>query len=112
LLPRATPDQRSPCQLIRKGAPFRIRSWADCSCARSAGDARPCAAGGGHRVGIAYAALDEFHQVFVPSRTASPHDVVVNGGVVVGALSHLGAHQTARVAGARIFIGAGLASAP
>jgi VanZ family protein len=38
-------------------------------------------------IGIAYAALDEVHQVFVPSRTASPHDVVVDAaGVVVGAL--------------------------
>ena len=38
-------------------------------------------------IGIAYAALDEFHQVFVPSRTASPHDVVVDAaGVIVGAL--------------------------
>jgi VanZ family protein len=38
-------------------------------------------------LGVAYAALDEFHQLFVPSRTSSPHDVAVDAmGVVTGAL--------------------------
>jgi VanZ family protein len=36
-------------------------------------------------LGVAYAALDEIHQVFVPSRTASPGDVLVDAiGVVAG----------------------------
>jgi VanZ family protein len=38
-------------------------------------------------LGVAYAALDEFHQLFVPSRTPSPHDVAVDAmGVATGAL--------------------------
>jgi VanZ family protein len=38
-------------------------------------------------LGVAYAALDEFHQLFVPSRTPSPHDVAVDTmGVLTGAL--------------------------
>jgi len=36
-------------------------------------------------LGIAYAALDETHQAFVPSRTASPGDVAVDAiGVLAG----------------------------
>ena len=36
-------------------------------------------------VGVAYAALDETHQAFVPSRTASPADVAVDAiGVLAG----------------------------
>jgi len=34
-----------------------------------------------------YAALDEFHQSFVPSRTASPYDVAIDvAGALVGVL--------------------------
>jgi VanZ family protein len=36
-------------------------------------------------LGVAYAALDETHQAFVPSRTASPRDVAVDAiGVLAG----------------------------
>ena len=36
-------------------------------------------------IGVAYAALDETHQAFVPSRTASPGDVAVDAiGVLAG----------------------------
>ncbi len=36
-------------------------------------------------VGVAYAGLDELHQAFVPTRTGSPSDVLVDAvGVVVG----------------------------
>jgi len=36
-------------------------------------------------VAAIYAAFDEFHQSFVPSRTASAHDVAIDiGGAVVG----------------------------
>jgi VanZ family protein len=36
-------------------------------------------------LGVAYAALDEMHQAFVPSRTASPADVLVDAiGVAAG----------------------------
>jgi VanZ family protein len=36
-------------------------------------------------IGVAYAALDETHQAFVPSRTASPGDVAVDAiGLIAG----------------------------
>ena len=41
-------------------------------------------------LGIGYAALDEFHQAFVPSRTSSPRDVAVDGiGIVAGVASSM-----------------------
>ena len=41
-------------------------------------------------LGIGYAALDELHQAFVPSRTSSPRDVAVDGiGIVAGVASSM-----------------------
>ncbi len=39
---------------------------------------------------VGYAALDEYHQSFTPSRTASWHDVVIDGGGAIFGLTLLG----------------------
>jgi VanZ family protein len=89
LLPSATPDQLLAVHaLIRKGAHVFEYTVLGALLVRALreeglrGTALLAAAVG---LGVAYAALDEFHQVFVPSRTPSPHDVVVDAmGVVTG----------------------------
>lgn len=91
LLPGATPDQLLALhQLIRKGAhlfEYTVLGGLLVRALREEGLRGPVLLAAAIAIGIAYAALDEFHQVFVPSRTASPHDVVVDAaGVVVGAV--------------------------
>jgi VanZ family protein len=91
LLPRATPDELLALhQLIRKGAhlfEYTVLGGLLVRALREEGLRGAALLAAAIAIGIAYAALDEFHQVFVPSRTASPHDVVVDAaGVIVGAL--------------------------
>ena len=45
---------------------------------------------------VGYAALDEYHQSFVPSRTSSWHDVAIDAGGAVGGLVLLGALKLGR----------------
>src|SRR5262245_54785119 len=52
-------------------------------------------------LGVGYAALDETHQAFVPSRTASPGDVAVDAiGVLAGVGLAVARRPAARVAAA------------
>jgi VanZ family protein len=89
LLPRATPEQLLALHtLIRKGAHlFEYAVLGGLRALRGEGLRGAALLAAAVAIGIAYAALDEFHQVFVPSRTASPEDVAVDAaGVVVGAV--------------------------
>ena len=45
---------------------------------------------------VCYAALDEYHQSFTPSRTASLHDVVIDTGGAIFGLTLLGLARPAR----------------
>jgi VanZ family protein len=91
MLPGATPEQLLAVHaLIRKGAHVFEYTVLGALLVRALreeglrGSALLAAAVG---LGVAYAALDELHQVFVPSRTPSPHDVVVDAmGVVTGVI--------------------------
>jgi VanZ family protein len=89
LLPNATPDQLLALHaLIRKGAhvlEYTILGALLVRALREEGLHGPALVTVAIAIGVAYAALDELHQVFVPSRTPSPHDVLVDAtGVVAG----------------------------
>ena len=45
---------------------------------------------------VCYAALDEYHQSFTPSRTANWHDVVIDGGGAIFGLVLLGTAKLGR----------------
>jgi VanZ family protein len=52
--------------------------------------------------GITFAVLDEFHQSFVPSRTSSPYDVVIDAaGAIIGLLIYRRMTRTQCVHAAR-----------
>ena len=91
LLPGATPDQLLELHtLIRKGAhvfEYAVLGGLLVRALREEGLRGPALLAAAVGLGVAYAALDEFHQLFVPSRTSSPHDVAVDAmGVVTGTL--------------------------
>jgi VanZ family protein len=89
LLPGATPEQLLAAHtLTRKGAhvlEYTVLGALLVRALREEGLRGPPLLAAAVGLGVAYAVLDEFHQVFVPSRTPSPHDVVVDAmGVVTG----------------------------
>lgn len=91
LLPSATSDQLLAVHaLIRKAAhvfEYAVLGGLLVRALREEGLRGPALVAAAVGLGVAYAALDEFHQLFVPSRTSSPHDVAVDAtGVVTGAL--------------------------
>jgi VanZ family protein len=91
MLPGATPEQLLAVHaLIRKGAhvfEYTVLGALLVRALREEGLRGPALLAAAVGLGVAYAALDELHQVFVPSRTPSPHDVVVDAmGVVTGVI--------------------------
>jgi len=91
LLPGATSDQLLKLHaLVRKGAhvfEYAVLGGLLVRALREEGLRGPALLAAAVGLGVAFAALDEFHQLFVPSRTPSPHDVAVDAmGVATGAL--------------------------
>jgi len=91
LLPGAAPEQLLALHaLIRKTAhvvEYTVLGALLVRALREEGLRGPALVAAAVGIGVAFAALDEFHQVFVPSRTPSPRDVAVDAtGVVTGVL--------------------------
>jgi VanZ family protein len=91
LLPSATPDELLALHaLIRKCAhvfEYAVLGGLLVRALREEGLRGPALVTAAIAIGVAYAGIDEFHQVFVPGRTPSPHDVAVDAaGVVFGAV--------------------------
>lgn len=90
-LPGASPEQLLALhELIRKGAhvfEYLVLAVLLVGALHSEGLRGGGLAATALALGVAYAALDETHQAFVPSRTASPRDVVVD---TVGVLAGVG----------------------
>jgi VanZ family protein len=91
LLPGVPPEQLLALHaLIRKAAhvvEYLILGGLLVRALREEGLRGPALIAAAVGLGVAFAALDEFHQMFVPSRTPSPRDVGVDAtGVVTGVL--------------------------